>query len=88
MARIVLVEPDLHDDGPDVDAGVQDDNGPQPHLSSTSLADALEIKDESQAKASHTLQACQQPIDGKRSLEALTCRKRGRQGKKALLTGS
>lgn len=47
MAGVAAVEPDLHDDGPDVDAGVEDHDRPQPELRSSSLADAFEIEDES-----------------------------------------
>ena len=50
--RVVLVEPHLHDDGPDVDPEVKHHDGEQPELGPPALADALHVKKETEREAS------------------------------------
>jgi hypothetical protein len=46
VARVVPVEVDLHDDGPDVDACVEDHHGPEAELRAPALGDVFEVEDE------------------------------------------
>lgn len=51
---VIAVESDLHDDGPDVDTGVQDDDSKQTELSTASLAETLNIQDKTEAETTNT----------------------------------
>lgn len=51
---VIAVESDLHDDGPDVDTGVQDDDSKQTKLSTASLAETLDIQDKTEAETANT----------------------------------
>ena len=51
---VIAVESDLHDDGPDVDGGVQDDDSKQTELSTASLAETLDIEDKTKAETANT----------------------------------
>jgi hypothetical protein len=51
-ARVVAVEPGLHDDRPDVHTQVQDNNQNETNLGPSSLAQSLHVEDETEAEAS------------------------------------
>ena len=48
----MVVELALHDNGPDVDADIKDDNSVETHLGAAALAEALHVEDETEAEAS------------------------------------
>jgi hypothetical protein len=48
----VAVESGLHDDRPDVNTQVQDNNQDKTNLGSSSLAESIHIEDETEAEAS------------------------------------
>lgn len=50
----MTVEFHLHDDGPDVHADVEDDDGVEADLGAAALAHALHVEDESETKAANT----------------------------------
>ena len=54
MTWVVALELDLHNDGPNVDTGVQDYDGIKTDLSSAALCDVLHVEDEAEAEAANT----------------------------------
>ena len=52
LARVVAVELGLDDDGPDVNAEVQENDSQETQLSSTALADAFQVENKAQTEAS------------------------------------
>jgi len=50
LAWVIAVEPDLHDDGPNVDTEVEKHDGKETDLCTTTLANTLEIEYETQTE--------------------------------------
>jgi hypothetical protein len=51
VAWVIVVEADLHDDTPDVDADVEDDDGVEAELGAAALREGFHVEDEAQAEA-------------------------------------
>ena len=53
--RVVALEANLHDDGPDVDSHVENDDGVQTNLSATALGEFLGVENEAETEAADTV---------------------------------
>jgi hypothetical protein len=52
LARVMAVEPGLHDNRPDVHTQIQDNNQDKTNLCSPSLAESLHVENETETKTS------------------------------------
>lgn len=69
MARILAVELSLYNDGPDIHADVEDDDGVEADLGTAALVEVLHVEDITEAKATDASER----LADSRNKQAIVC---------------